>query len=113
MQGILERRKRYIKGENGTGVLSRNVASLSSVVNVTIDRTINSPILLATDGFMRLVDVYNFIESIDELYTKAIYPGGLAGLLEMLRNCELSTNSKMELFKKSDDAAAAVIEVVL
>ena len=110
--GVIDRRRGYILGLDGAGVLSRSPASMPSAIGGTIRPEPGDVFLLATDGFMRLLDVYDIVSSTDELFSRATAPGGLATLLGELRRFESTRTDCIGTRKRSDDAAATIVEVV-
>lgn len=68
-------------------------------------------VLLCTDGFYRLVDMYGLLD--DDGLIRAALDGGLAALVARLRGFEADAaeNARFGRFKTSDDAAALLLEV--
>ncbi len=111
IQGIITHRKEYINGINGAGVLSNNEAVVDVAVQAKISLKPGDLFLLATDGFMRLIDAYNLVQSNDDLFDNAVRPGGLGNLLGRLRHFESSRDESSGTYKASDDAAALILEI--
>jgi len=113
IQGILERRKLYIDGMSGAGILSANESSVrTAICSSGIQAGDGDALLLASDGFMRLLDLYSVVQTVDDLFSRALRPGGLGGLLELLRGHESVRTIQSDAHKQTDDAAAALVEVV-
>ena len=69
-------------------------------------------VLLCTDGFYRLVDMYGLYD--DDGLIRAALDGGLAALVGRLRGFEADAaeNARFGRFKTSDDAAALLLEIL-
>ncbi len=112
LQGIVQRRKKYIEGRDGPVVLSSNPQAVSGCITVSCDATSGMRIILASDGFMRLCDVYHEL-TVAEL-ASAVDSNGLNTLMNRLRQREERaklTHENSRLVKASDDAVALSVTV--
>jgi len=77
----------------------------------THDAASGTRVLLCTDGFYRLVDMYRLLD--DEELIRSALDQGLATLLRRLRGFEADAaeDARYGRFKTSDDAAALLVEI--
>jgi hypothetical protein len=113
IEGVLERRRRYIEGSGGPIVLSSNPAVVRHCFIQSFALASDFSLLLASDGFMRLLNVYREVGSAEELIDLA-ERHGLPELFCRLRSIERSavqSRSPRMNVKTVDDAAAVLIGV--
>ncbi len=98
--------------ENGYGIFSITPAPEKFVKSGTINVQTDDRFLLASDGFMRLVDVYK-LYSLEKL-GDAIMTKGIANLTNELREFEQKDLACIDYprAKAKDDATAMILEIV-
>lgn len=108
-RSIAGRRRKYITGGLGSYVLSRNPGVREGVRTMTLDARDTVTVLLATDGFARLVDAYRLFDSWQEL-AASVARSGISQHIKMLRVHEENTRSSGH-YKARDDACALLLEI--
>lgn len=96
---------------DGYPVLSVHRAAAGRLEIRTHDAPAGTRVLLCTDGFYRLVDMYRLLD--DDGLVRAALEQGLAALVARLRGFEADAADDLRFgrFKTSDDAAALLVEV--
>jgi hypothetical protein len=103
----------YIDGRGGPVVLSSNPGKVNNCLAKSWQVGGGAKLLLASDGFMRIWDVYGDTVSPTEMLD-LVERKGLRLLLEDLRSREsggFAAEEATALFKPSDDATAILVEV--
>jgi hypothetical protein len=109
VDSIAGRRRKYITGELGSYVLSNNPGVRAGVRQVVADAPAPARVLLATDGFARLVDTYVLFQDWPSLLAE-VDSIGLAGMVAVLRRYEAERRTGSH-YKARDDAAALLVDV--
>lgn len=111
-QGIRESRLNNIAGRSGRYVLSSNPNVGAGVRYDAVAVSLDARVLVATDGFTRVVEAYDLYEDYVSLLTASLRSPGIAGIMKELREFEASERSQSRThFKISDDATAAILAV--
>lgn len=108
---VLRSQRAMMNRPDGYPVLSVHPSAVEGLEVRTHDAAPGTRVLLCTDGFYRLVDMYGLLDN-DGL-VRAALDGGLAALVERLRGFEADAADDLRFgrFKTSDDAAALLVEM--
>jgi hypothetical protein len=108
---LLSRRRGYIYSRSGPFILSANPETVQRCNTITYPIDNHSSVVLASDGFMRLQDIYGDVLSIDE-FIEAGDVCRLHELMQRLRVKEAQAKDADEhsgMVKDQDDAAALAV----
>lgn len=108
----LRRQRAMMNRPDGYPVLSVHAAAADRLDVRTVDTPSGTRVLLCTDGFYRLVDMYGLLD--DDGLIRAALDRGLEEMVRQLRGFEADAAEDVRFgrFKTSDDAAALLLEVV-
>ncbi|GHD39915.1 hypothetical protein GCM10017083_02570 [Thalassobaculum fulvum] len=108
---VLRAQRAMMNRPDGYPVLSVHPAAAARLDLRTEPAAAGTRVLLCTDGFYRLVDMYGLYD--DDGLIRAALDGGLAALVGRLRGFEADAaeNARFGRFKTSDDAAALLLEI--
>lgn len=105
-----------LRAERASRPTTYPILGVHAEATVSLDlRTASAPagtrVLLCTDGFYRLVDMYRLLD--DDGLVRGALDQGLAALVRRLRGFEADASDDVRFgrFKTSDDAAALLLEV--
>jgi len=112
LQAIIRDNRRWVNKPGGYGVLSADPAGLAFVEVRRWPAADVTHVLLASDGFYRLVDTYRVLEPKDLL--RNAVAGGLAPLYAELRRIEAADSECLAhpRLKPQDDATALLLQVI-
>jgi hypothetical protein len=108
---VLRAERAMMNRRDGYPVLSVHSEAVAHLDIRTAATTPGTRVLLCTDGFYRLVDMYRLLD--DDGLIRAAFDQGLAALVRRLRGFEADASDDVRFgrFKTSDDAAALLLEV--
>ena len=108
---VLRAQRAMMNRPDGYPVLSVHRSAAGRLEVRTHDGAPGTRVLLCTDGFYRLVDMYGLLD--DDGLIRAALDQGLAALVRRLRGFEADAadDARFGRFKTSDDAAAILLAV--